>query len=306
MSYYGSLAELRSRMSGDVPVISGAWDETIIDIIGQTSDLIDEEVRNVRGQAPGWSFLPPALYGAQLVSVSGGGSGTFTLTFSASTTSAIASGASAAVVQTALDAILGAGNSVVAGAPGGPWTVTFAGTLSGPQPTFLATSTFTPATSHAVVETLSVGSAATVTRRYTGAAGGSALVLIDDAVAVSAVTVLDSAGAVSQALVAGTDYLPSPLQGTPITGLMLINDVWPWYPGGVQVTLTPGFGPTLPANIRRATLAESIRALRGAQAGEDDRLGMTPYGSVVVSKALLASTLLACQHYRYGGSVFRG
>ncbi|MGH2512366.1 MAG: hypothetical protein ACRDGQ_06740 [Candidatus Limnocylindrales bacterium] len=294
-------------MSGDVPVMSGAWDATIVGILAQVSDMIDEEIRNVRGQRPGWSILAAQAYGLALVSVSGPASGTFTLTSGASTTVAIATTATAATVGAALDTILGVGNSLVTGPPGGPWRVTYAGTLSGAQPELVPTSTITPATSHAIVENLIPGTSATVTRRYSALSGGPSVVLIDDAVAVSAVSILDPAGNLVQTLAAGSDYLPFPLNGLPITGLMLTNGgAWPGYPGGVSVVLTPGFATSIPPNINRIALQEAIRNLRGAQAGEDDRLGMTPFGTVVVSKALLASTLLVCQNYRYGAGFLRG
>ena len=59
--------------------------------------------------------------------------GTFTLTYSGQTTSAIAYNASAATVDAALEALsnIGAGDVVVTGSAGGPWTVTFATALAG-------------------------------------------------------------------------------------------------------------------------------------------------------------------------------
>jgi hypothetical protein len=304
MTAYATLAELKSRMSGDQPVMSGAWDATIVDILAQVSDLIDEEVRNVRGQQPGWSFLAASAYGVQQVAVSGRvSSGTFTLTSGASTTAAIAADATAATVQTALDGILGAGNSVVTGAPGGPWTVTFAGTLSGAQPILVPADTFAPSTTHVVVEELVSGSTATVVRRYTG--NLTSYLPIDDCTAITAVSILDGQGNLVQSLASGTDYLPAPLNGLPIVGLRLLNGWWPSTIGGVSVTMTPGFGTSIPPAVRRATLQEAIRALRGAQANEDDRLGVTPYGSVVVSKALLSSTLQILDDYAYGAGFLR-
>lgn len=58
--------------------------------------------------------------------------GTFTLTFGAQTTATIAYNAAASAVQTALQALssIGAGNALVTGPNGGPWTVEFAGTLA--------------------------------------------------------------------------------------------------------------------------------------------------------------------------------
>lgn len=308
MTAYAQLAEVRSRLAGDVAVTSGVWDAAIIDAIGQVSDQFDEEVRNVRGQRPGWSFLASQAYGVQLVSISPAGTataGTFTLTSGASTTSALAYGATAATLQAALVVILGSGNVVVTGAPGGPWTVTFAGSLSGAQPVLVPTSGLTPSTTHAVVEELVTGSAGSVTRRYTGTQGGSSLLLVDDCVSVSSVTILDSSGNTVQTLTAGTDYLPSPLNGSPITGLRLTRGVWPWNPGAVSVTMRPGFGLTVPSNVNRGVIQETIRNLRAGQAGEDDRLGVTQYGSVVVSKALLSSSLRIVQNYRSGVGFLR-
>lgn len=59
--------------------------------------------------------------------------GTFTLTYSGQTTSAIAYNASAATIQTALEALsnIGVGEALVSGSVGGPFTVEFALTLGG-------------------------------------------------------------------------------------------------------------------------------------------------------------------------------
>lgn len=68
----------------------------------------------------------------QTVTITGAPTGgTFTLTFGAQTTSAIAYNATAAQVQTALQALssVGASNALVTGSAGGPWTVEFAASL---------------------------------------------------------------------------------------------------------------------------------------------------------------------------------
>lgn len=79
----------------------------------------------------------------QTVTEGGSGLTSFTLTFSGQTTAAIAAAAPAADVQAALEALstIGAGNITVAGAAGGPYTVTFGGTLAG---TDVAQMTATP------------------------------------------------------------------------------------------------------------------------------------------------------------------
>ena len=70
----------------------------------------------------------------QVVTINGSPpSGNFTLTYSGQTTANIAYNATAGTVQTALEGLvnIGAGQVSVAGSAGGPWTVTFTGTLAG-------------------------------------------------------------------------------------------------------------------------------------------------------------------------------
>jgi RHS repeat-associated protein len=70
----------------------------------------------------------------QQVSITGSPTGgTFTLAFNGQTTAAIAYNATAATVQSAIQALssIGSGNALVAGGSGGPWQIRFAGTLAG-------------------------------------------------------------------------------------------------------------------------------------------------------------------------------
>jgi phage tail sheath protein FI len=79
---------------------------------------------------------PPDLSGAQnekqVISIQGASGGTFTLTLDAVTSGSIAYNATTAVVQAAIEAMsnVGTGNTTVTGQTGGPWTVTFIGTLA--------------------------------------------------------------------------------------------------------------------------------------------------------------------------------
>jgi P22 coat protein - gene protein 5 len=82
----------------------------------------------------GMSQLTPTNTGnaVQTVTVTGAPTGgTFTLTFSGQTTAGIAYNATAAAVQTALQALstIGTNNATVSGASGGPYTVTFQNAL---------------------------------------------------------------------------------------------------------------------------------------------------------------------------------
>ena len=73
--------------------------------------------------------LPGAVH---LVTVTDATGGTFTLTFNAKTTAVIAYNATATTVRTAVAALttVGTGNVAVTGSAGGPYTVTFTGTLA--------------------------------------------------------------------------------------------------------------------------------------------------------------------------------
>jgi hypothetical protein len=104
----------------------------------------------------------------QSVTISGSPTGgTFTLTFSGQTTGAIASGATAAAVQTALEALsnIAPGDVTVTGSAGGPWTVAFGGDYFQDNPAQMtATSSLTGGSSPAVtVATVTGGGTATAT-----------------------------------------------------------------------------------------------------------------------------------------------
>jgi hypothetical protein len=96
----------------------------------------------------------------QTVTEGGSGLTSFTLTFSGQTTGSIAAAATAATVQAALEALsnIAVGDVVVTGGAGGPYTVTFAGTLAD---TNVAQMTATPTggTGTVTVATLTAGGA---------------------------------------------------------------------------------------------------------------------------------------------------
>jgi hypothetical protein len=101
--------------------------------------------------------------------------GTFTLTYSGQTTAAIAYNATAATVQAALEALsnLAPGDVVVTGNAGGPYTLTFGGTLLGDNVASLtATASLTGGTSPGVtMATTTAGGTATAsdgTQKFAG------------------------------------------------------------------------------------------------------------------------------------------
>ncbi|WP_039942974.1 hypothetical protein [Streptomyces himastatinicus] len=102
----------------------------------------------------------------QTVTITGGPTGgTFTLTYSGQTTAAIAYNATAAAVQTALEALsnVNPGDMTVTGNAGGPYTVTFGGQYLGDNVAQMtATGSFTGGSSPAVaVATTTAGGTAT-------------------------------------------------------------------------------------------------------------------------------------------------
>lgn len=102
----------------------------------------------------------------QTVTITGAPTGgTFTLTYSGQTTAAIAFNAVGSAVQTALLALsnIGAGNVTVTGSAGGPYTVTFRGTLAATNVAQMtATGSLTGGTSPAVAVTTATGGVAKV------------------------------------------------------------------------------------------------------------------------------------------------
>lgn len=103
--------------------------------------------------------------------------GTFTLTYSGQTTGAIAFNAAASVVQTALIALsnIGPGDVTVTGSAGGPYTVTFGGTLAATDVAAMTASgaSLTGGTSPGVtIATPTAGVANTPNVTVSGSAGG--------------------------------------------------------------------------------------------------------------------------------------
>jgi len=195
MSAYATLADVKARLSGDVPNMGGNFDATITAIITMVSAELDREVALARGQAyPGYTI-------------------------------------------------------VSAGTP--------------------------------------------VTRRYS-APPLSDLLLIDDAVSVSAVALLDQTGAVVQTLTSGTDYLPKPLNATPITALVMLNGYWPTGYGAISVTLVPGYASTLPDDLHNACIEEAAQVYLSSQAA-----------GFVTAKELSERSALLIESYSYGAGQLR-
>lgn len=116
----------------------------------------------------------------QTVTVSSADGGTFTLTYAGQTTAAIAYNATAATVDTRLEALsnIGAGDVAVTGADGGPYTVTFGGALKNTNVAAMtADATSLTGSGHAVaVTTPTQGNAAAVEILYVDVSVANGLV----------------------------------------------------------------------------------------------------------------------------------
>lgn len=307
---YCSVLDVKRRLSGDVPALSGQYDETIAAIITGVSSEFDRVMAEKRGMTGTFSFLADQANEVQQVSIAGqAAGGTFTLSLGAVTTAAIAYNATHVGVASALNTALGASSVTVDVAPaGGPWTVHFIGT--GAQPLLVGISSVTGASygngiASIVVLRLVGGTTVPSTRYFTARDGGVRLVLIDDYVSIASVGVQFSGGPL-QTLVLGTDYVVSPMNARPITGLTRISGCWPNWPGGIVVVGTPGFATATPNDVWNMAVIESIREYLAARAGESDAIGITPFGQVVTAKAFTQKTWAMFNDYSAGLGYFRG
>lgn len=124
----------------------------------------------------------------QTLTVIGGPTGgTFTITFGGQTTSGLAATSTAAQIQTAFTGLssVGANNATVAGSSGGPWVITFAGTLAaGAQSLITTTSSLTGGTTPSVSVThTQTGTATTFSVAVSGSNGGPYTITFQNALA---------------------------------------------------------------------------------------------------------------------------
>lgn len=297
---YCTLEDVKSSLSGDVPNMGSNHDQSLVNKIVEVSRDIDRKVAECRGDSISlFSFLVERLYSRQRVYLSStprATDGSFLLSFDGQITGPIAYDAPASTVQSELENLstVGSGNAVVSGFPGGPWTVDFAGTLVGYQPTIEGQASVTPSDATIVVLPMIDGVPVLAAERFfrpTPALYGHTLV-IDDCLEILTVRGLDASGSE----IAIPDWHEYPLRGTPIEGLKGDDD-WPEYPSRIGVSARWGHSATIPADVREAASIEAVRSHLAAIAGNDDRIGVTPFGKVMTSKAFTSKTHDLVQTY---------
>lgn len=150
-------------------------------------------------------------------------SGTFTLTYAGQTTAAIAYDATAATVQSALEALsnVGANNVSVSGSAGGPWTITFQNTLGKQNVAEMtADSTSLGGTNEVQTVTLTNAAGGTFTLTYAGQTTGA---IAYDATAGTVDTALEALSNIGAGDVAVTGSAGGPYTVTFTSALAATN-----------------------------------------------------------------------------------
>ena len=143
-------------------------------------------------------------------------------------------------------------------------------------------------------------------RLFLAPAGSRRFLPIDDAVEITQVRIYAPGGAVSRTLVAGTNYRPWPLNGAlPITALLWAAGAWPELPYLIGVTAKWGYGLNIPPDVQEAAEIEVIRSYLADRAGQDDRIGMSPFGSIITAKAFTSKLKQLVSDYSHGAGFLR-
>ena len=291
---YCTLEDVKTTLAGDVPNMGASHDRSLVTKILEVSRDLDRQVALERGDETHlFSFLADQQYGRQRVYFSSSPaptSSTFVLELGGDVTTDLFFQAGAAEVQAALEALttVGSGNVVVSGFDGGPWTVDFAGDLSGSQPVITGDVTMTDGPTAAIVVLAmwdGVDSLYSERVYYPTPDAYGRIIPIDDCVDIQSVTIYNASGSATQTLSVPGDCRPYPTRGLPYQGMKSTGITWPEWPSTVGVVARWGHAYQVPKDAQEGVVIEVIRAHFAGQAGNDDRLGMTPFGKVITSKA---------------------
>ncbi|MCY2966524.1 MAG: hypothetical protein NT069_23315 [Planctomycetota bacterium] len=203
--------------------------------------------------------------------------GTFTLTFSGATTGAIAYNASAATVQTALEALanIGVSEALVTGPAGGPWVVTFAGALAGvDQPLITGNpASLTGGNATVTIETIANGAVGTnevQSLRLNGSPTGGTFTLTFSGATTGAIAYNASAATVKTALeglaTIGTGNVNTSGGALPSTAVVI---TFQGSLAGLSLPLLTGNGGSLTGGTLNGTVAETTAGVTGQNMKQD-------------------------------------
>lgn len=302
---YCTLEDVKSSLSGDAPNMGSSHDQSLVSKILESSRNLDRIVAKCRGDSMDlFSFLADQLYSRQRVYLSSTPapvSGTFLLSLDGQTTGPIDHDADGSILQGELENLLGSGNVTVDGFAGGPYTIDFAGTRIGPQPAFTGRASFDQADASITVLPMIQGVDSIPSERQfrpTPAAYGRTM-MIDDAVEIVAVSVYSAGGSLYSVLTEA-EFRRYPLRGLPVEGLKHVVGDWPEEPDyTIGVTARWGHALEIPEDVREGATIEAIRSHFSGLAGNDDRIGVTPFGKIMTSKAYTSKFHQLSQDYGY-------
>lgn len=293
---YCTLDDVKASLAGDGHNMGSQHDQSLVSKILEASRNIDREVAHCRGVADSFSFLADTPYSEQIIYLSSTPQpqdGTFLLMLGGQVTDPIDFDADAATVQSRLSDLSTAGDIAVSGFPGGPYTVTWQNASVGPQPLISGRASFDVSDAKVVVLPMIQGTDTVPSVRHFRPMAPlyGKLLVIDDCVEVESVSGGSSVGP-------DGDVLPYPLRGLPIEGLHLASgEDWPEFPATVAVTARWGYATSVPEDVRDICVIETIRSHFSSQAGNDDRLGLSPYGAVMTSKAFTSKFMKLKETY---------
>jgi hypothetical protein len=277
-----------------LPNRGASHDRSLVTKILEVSRDLDRQVALERGDETHlFSFLADQQYARQRIYFSSSPAptaSTFVLELDGEVTYELSFQADATEVQAALEYLssVGAGNVSVRGFAGGPWTVDFAGALSGPQPVITGNVTQTDGPQASIIVLpMWDGAEVVYSERiyYPTPDAYGRIIPIDDCVDIQSVMLYSADGSPSQTLSIPSDCRPYPTRGLPYQGLKSTGIIWPEWPETVGVMARWGHAYQIPKDAQEGVTIEVIRAHFAGQAGNDDRLGMTPFGKIITSKA---------------------
>jgi hypothetical protein len=305
---YCTIEDVKTALSGaDASNSGSSRDKQIADKILEISRDVDGRIAKARGASDAsFSLLADRLFSQQVITLSSTPPATYgslSLEFKNAYSAPIAVGADSATVQVALLALATVDEDglVVSGPLGGPWTVDFAGTMTGPQPAITGYNIdMTPMDARITVLSTIQGVLEVPSERlFTSVPDLYGMLLpIDVCREIIDVNVYDPQGNVQKNFQPIVDYRAWPLSGLPIqalkstqplpyalVGLRRDTIYWPVWPYTIGVRARWGWADQIPYDAREAVVIEVVRGVLGGQVGFDDRVGMTPYGSTITTKS---------------------
>lgn len=134
--------------------------------------------------------------------------------------------------------------------------------------------------------------------------GGCQVLAIDDCISIASASSSTIPATSTTTLVDGTDYR-AVRSGGAVVALASLTGGWP---AGARIDLSARWGlmAAVSVDLRETTIIETIRSFMGDRAGNDDVVGLSPFGAVTFSKAYASKSSKFVADHAYGGASLRG